>query len=64
METVTKYVLQRRAVPGSGEWADAGIAMEKLEWAEQAMKKFSDCWPEQEFRMMEKTVITIYKPVK
>lgn len=63
METIKKYILQRRDTPGSGEWTDAGVATEKLEWAKLTLKNFSDGWPEREFRIMEKTVITICKPV-
>lgn len=64
METIKKYILQRRDTPGSGEWTDAGVVMEKLEWAKLTLKNFSDSWPEREFRIVEKTVITILKPVK
>lgn len=63
MQTIKKYILQRRDTPGSGEWTDAGVAMEKLEWAKLALNNFSDSWPECEFRIVEKTVITISKPV-
>ena len=64
METIKTYNIQRRDTPGSGEWTDAGVAMEKLEWAKLTLKNFSDSWPEREFRIMEKTVITILKPAK
>lgn len=63
METIKKYILQRRDTPGSGKWTDAGVATEKLEWAKLTLKNFSDGWPEHEFRIVEKTVITICKPV-
>lgn len=63
METIKKYILQRRDAPGSGEWTDAGVAVEKLEWAKLTLKNFSDSWPEREFRIVERTVITIYKLV-
>lgn len=64
METIKKYILQRRDTPGSGEWTDAGMAMSSMAWAKLTLKNFSDSWPEREFRIMEKTVITILKPVK
>lgn len=63
METIKKYILQRRDTPGSGEWTDAGVATEKLEWAKLTLKNFSDSWPEREFRIVERTVITINKLV-
>lgn len=63
METIKRYIIQRRDTPGSGEWTEAGLVFEKLEWAKPTLKNFSDAWPEHEFRIVEKTVITICKPV-
>ncbi len=64
METVKTFILQRKDPAGSGEWTDAGIAGKSLEYVKSMLKSFSKCSPQSEFRIMEKTVMTLYKPIK
>ena len=63
MEIIKTFNIQRRTTPGSGEWTEVGLVFEKPEWAKPILKNFSDAWPEHEFRIVGKMVVTICKPV-
>lgn len=64
METVKTFLLQQRDPEGSGEWTDTGVAGPTLGYVKPLLKSFDRCSPQSEFRIVERTVITIYKTVK
>ena len=64
METVKTYLLQQKNPDGPGEWTNTGIAGDTLDYVRPMLKSFSKCSPQSEFRIVERTVITLYKTVK
>ena len=64
METVKTYLLQRKDPDGPGNWTETGIAGPTLDYVRPMLKSFSECSPQSEFRIVERTVITLYKTVK
>lgn len=64
METVKTYLLQRRDPDGPGDWTETGIAGPTLDYVRPLLRSFSQCDPQSEFRIVERTVVTLYKTVK
>ncbi len=64
METLKTYLLQRKDPDGPGEWTNTGIAGDALDYVRPMLKSCSERSPQSEFRIVERTVITLHKTVK